>query len=29
MHTFTGKLKLNADDIYEMNYILEQADMIE
>jgi hypothetical protein len=29
MHTFTGKLKLNADDIYEMNYILEEADMIE
>ncbi len=29
MHTFKGKLKLNADDIYEMNYILEEADMIE
>jgi hypothetical protein len=29
MHTFTGKLKLNADDIYEMNYILDEADMIE
>lgn len=29
MHTFTGKLKLNADDIYEMNYILEDADLVE
>lgn len=29
MHTFTGKLKLNADDIYEMNYILDDADLIE
>ena len=29
MHTFTGKLKLNADDLYEMNYILDEADMIE
>lgn len=29
MHTFKGKLKLNADDIYEMNYILEEADLEE
>ena len=24
--TFSGKLRLNADDIYEMNYILEEAE---
>jgi hypothetical protein len=25
--TFKGKLKLNADDIYQMNYILEAAEV--
>ncbi|PWJ56938.1 hypothetical protein CLV98_10947 [Dyadobacter jejuensis] len=26
--TFTGVLKLNADDIYQMNYILEEAEIV-
>lgn len=29
MHTFVGKLKLNAEDVYEMNYILEDAVLAE
>ena len=27
--TFKGKLKLNVDDIYQLNYILEDAEIIE
>jgi len=27
--TFKGKLRLNADDIYELNYILEDAEVVE
>ena len=29
VHTFRGKLKLNANDIYELNYILNDAEMID
>jgi hypothetical protein len=29
MHTFKGVLQLNADDIYEMNYILKDAELAE
>jgi len=27
--TFKGKLRLNADDIYQLNYILEDAEVVE
>ena len=27
--TFKGKLKLNVDDIYQLNYILEDAEIVE
>ena len=27
--TFEGKLRLNADDIYQLNYILEEAEVVE
>jgi hypothetical protein len=27
-HTFSGRLRLNADDIYEMNYILDNAELL-
>lgn len=29
VHTFKGKLKLNANDIYELNYILNDAEIVE
>ncbi len=29
MHTFRGRLDLNADDIYELNYILTDAEIVE
>ncbi|MFN8356206.1 MAG: DUF3299 domain-containing protein [Spirosomataceae bacterium] len=29
VHTFKGKLKLNASDIYELNYILDGAEQVE
>jgi hypothetical protein len=29
MHTFRGRLDLNAEDIYELNYILTDAEVIE
>ena len=28
-HTFRGKMRLNADDIYELNYILENVEIAE
>jgi hypothetical protein len=27
--TFKGKLRLNIDDIYQLNYILEDAEIVE
>ena len=27
--TFKGKLRLNVDDIYQLNYILEDAEIVE
>jgi hypothetical protein len=27
--TFEGRLRLNADDIYQLNYILEEAEVVE
>ena len=27
--TFKGKLRLNTDDIYQLNYILEDAEVVE
>lgn len=27
--TFKGKLRLNADDIYQLNYVLEDAEVVE